>query len=275
LLDLDDAESFRVFARVSTFADEKRRLVFFLLDHASLTEGDPVTLEVLTKVATDEPFDADHIVTTLIESQPGDVITYDLVWSYIDQDDLRNRSWDDFLGSYGLDGVIQGRIDARCLLSPVEPPRELEEVIQEMRLCFAFGQLTAVHACVARFSKLRSPTFVYASAIFQRKNSTASFSSRTTPQLGGFRRSRPLGARTVKRPFVSTRVHPKLSMAQTNRKGLAKWRRELFDLSNVYTEDMRIDFEHRPNNTVRVNCCPQSDWTVCVSFAPSGVHLSH
>ena len=146
MLDLDDAESFRVFARVSTFADEKRRLVFFLLDHASLTEGDPVTLEVLTKVATDEPFDADHIVTTLIESQPGDVITYDLVWSYIDQDDLRNRSWDDFLGSYGLDGVIQGRIDARCLLSPVEPPRELEEVIQEMRLCFAFGQLTAVHA---------------------------------------------------------------------------------------------------------------------------------
>ena len=97
-------------------------------------------------IAGDKPFESDHIIKAIIEPQPGDLVIYNLQWSYIDQDDLQNRSWDDFLGNYGLDGVIQGRLDARCLLTPVDTPKELEDIIDEMRLCFAFGQITAVFA---------------------------------------------------------------------------------------------------------------------------------
>lgn len=146
LLDFDDSEALRAYARVSMFVEEKRRLVFFLLDHASVFEAEPPILRVFSMIAADKPFAADHIVKSIVAPQPGDSVTYDLQWSYIDQDDLRNRSWDDFLGNYGLDGVIQGRLDARCLITSVDTPKELNDIIEEMRLCFAFGQITAVYA---------------------------------------------------------------------------------------------------------------------------------
>lgn len=146
LLNSDDSEALRAYAQVSTFVEEKRNLIFFLLDHASVFDADAPTLRVLSMIAGDKPFESDHIIKAIIEPQPGDLVIYNLQWSYIDQDDLQNRSWDDFLGNYGLDGVIQGRLDARCLLTPVDTPKELEDIIDEMRLCFAFGQITAVFA---------------------------------------------------------------------------------------------------------------------------------
>jgi len=145
-LDFDDDEAMRVYFRVSRFVEEKKRLALFLIETPGIFEADSNIFNILSTIALDRPLAADQFVSKLFDPQPGDDINYNIYWSYLDQKELFNKSWDDFLSNYSLGQVIQGQLDARCLLTTIPIPREIYSIIEEMRICFAFGQCTAVCA---------------------------------------------------------------------------------------------------------------------------------
>jgi hypothetical protein len=88
---------------------------------------------------------ADRILQPLVADNTRQFDTYEMEFCYLDDSQLQELSWDDFHRNYSLDGYIDGQIVARCLISPVRLPTTISKILDEIRMCYGFGQLVAIY----------------------------------------------------------------------------------------------------------------------------------
>jgi len=141
-----DPESLRVYATVYKYIEEKRRLALILLESEVYIHPDKELLHICRCVLENKPTDADKIITPLLEDDGDDYSRYNMGWSYLEDEKLHTMSWDGFLGNHSLDCVMEGHIEARCILSSVRFPESFGRIIDEIRISYAFNSLTAVHS---------------------------------------------------------------------------------------------------------------------------------
>jgi hypothetical protein len=134
---------------INSYVEEKRRLTLNLLkwphEAATLTTKDPTAIRVLNRIGRRQPLAADEIVQPLVASDEKRFEQFGLLWSYIPDTEASDISWDSFHGWHGTDDYLKGIIVARPLLATVSTRLALSRIIQEIRMCYAFGQFIAVY----------------------------------------------------------------------------------------------------------------------------------
>jgi hypothetical protein len=141
-----------VYAAAQDYTDEKRQLALNLLTEpqfVTITTSDPAATSIIRAIGLNEPLAADRILQPLIEpsstAERRAVVEYDMDCSYLDDSELHDLSWDEFHRWYSTSGYIDGQIVARCLVSPVPLRPEIRKILDEVRMCYGFGQMAAIH----------------------------------------------------------------------------------------------------------------------------------
>jgi hypothetical protein len=141
-----DPGALRIYATIYKYIEEKRRLALVLLESEIFVHSDNELLHICRSVLENKPIDADHIINPLLEDEGDDYSRYNMGWSYLEDEKLHSMSWDGFLGNHSLDYVMEGHIEARCLVSAVSLPDSFKSILDEIRINYAFGNLTSVHS---------------------------------------------------------------------------------------------------------------------------------
>ena len=134
---------------VDSYVSEKRLFTLNALrfphKSATVTTQDPVATRVINRIGRNLPLPADKLVQPLVATDEDAFDDFGLMWSYLPDSEIHEISWDTFHGWHGTDGYMDGQIAVRPLITPVPAPRALSEIIQEIRMCYAFGQMIAIH----------------------------------------------------------------------------------------------------------------------------------
>lgn len=141
-------DSLLSYLQAHSYIDEKRQFALNLLtfpEYSTITTTDPIAIEVISRVGRRRALEADKILQPLAASDPSLYDEYGLATSYLPDSELQDLSWDQFHGAHGTEGYVFGRIITRPLISPVSLPRSMPEILEEIRMCYAFGQMTAIH----------------------------------------------------------------------------------------------------------------------------------
>jgi hypothetical protein len=147
-IDRGDEIALLVSVRVNYYVSEKRELTLNLLiwpDYSTIKTADAIAIDVIHRVGRREPLAADKILQPLVIDNSEDYSQYDLAVSYLPDSKLYDVSWDEFHGWHGTEGYVLSRIIARALISPVTLPPSIPKIMNEIRMCYAFGQTIAVH----------------------------------------------------------------------------------------------------------------------------------
>jgi hypothetical protein len=112
---------------------------------ATLTTSDSVAASVIRAIGLNQPLPADRILQPIVADASKQFDDYEMEFSYLDDSQLQDLSWDEFHRWYFTSGYIHGQIVTRCLISPVTLPPTLPKILDEVRMCYAFGQLAAIY----------------------------------------------------------------------------------------------------------------------------------
>ena len=143
-----DTDALKVCLAVALYIAGKHTLTLNLLGfpkYATITSADPVAVDVIRRVGRRQPLAADKILQPLVIGNSDEYDDYGMAVSYLSDSELLHFSWEDFHGWYGCERYVLGRIVARSLISPVMLPKSVPDIIDEIRMCYAFGQIIAVH----------------------------------------------------------------------------------------------------------------------------------
>ena len=157
---------------INSYVEEKRRFTLNLLkwphEAATFTTTDTVAIRVLNRVGRRQPLPGDEIVRPLVAPDAERFEQFGLLWSYIPDSEASDISWDSFHGWHGTDDYLAGIIVARPLIAPVQVPGTLSKIIQEIRMCYAFGQLIAVYGlCRTLFETALTDVCVHVGVLTQ------------------------------------------------------------------------------------------------------------
>jgi hypothetical protein len=134
---------------VNSYVSEKRLFTLNVLQFphksATVTTADPVATRVINRIGRNLPLPADKIVQPLVASDEKAFEEFGLIWSYLPDSEIHDLAWESFHGWHGTAGYMDGQIAVRPLVTPVSAPGALAEIIQEIRMCYAFGQMIAIH----------------------------------------------------------------------------------------------------------------------------------
>jgi hypothetical protein len=138
----------RAYMASDEYMDNKRHLainLFTCLDLVTLTTADSVAASVIRNVGLNRPLPADRILKPLVADNNKHFDDYEMEFSYLDDSELQNLSWDEFHRWYSTVGYIHGQIVTRCLITPVSLPPAIPKLLDEVRMCYAFGQMAAIY----------------------------------------------------------------------------------------------------------------------------------
>jgi hypothetical protein len=144
-LEQSKKQALRVYGAVRDYIESKQQLARNLLGRYTLTTTDRTAETVIRAIGLDEPLAADRIVKPLLAQDPKLFEDYGMGNSYLEDSELENMSWDDFHASYSVVGFVHGQILTRVLILPVTPPKTIPSIINEIQVCYSFGQMTAIH----------------------------------------------------------------------------------------------------------------------------------
>lgn len=143
-----DRQALGVYLAAQDYIDSKRQLAINLLtcpDLVTLTTADSTAASVIRAIGLNHSLPADHVLRPLVATDTEQFNDYNMESSYLDDGELRNLSWDEFHRWYSGDRYIEGQLATRCLISPVPLPSTLRSILDEVRMCYAFGQMTAIY----------------------------------------------------------------------------------------------------------------------------------
>jgi len=141
-------QALRVYYGAQEYMDAKRQLALNLLTSpklATLTTTDSVAASVIRAIGLNQPLPADRILQPIVADASKQFDDYEMEFSYLDDSQLQDLSWDEFHRWYSTSGYIHGQIVTRCLISPVTLPPALPKILDEVRMCYAFGQMAAIY----------------------------------------------------------------------------------------------------------------------------------
>jgi hypothetical protein len=111
----------------------------------TLRTADPVATSVIRAIGLRKPLPADRILRPLVADNTKEFDTYEMEVNYLDDSHLLNLSWDEFHAWHSASNYIDGPLATRCLISPVALPPALPKLLDEVRMSYAFGQVTAIY----------------------------------------------------------------------------------------------------------------------------------
>ena len=147
-IDSGDEDELLISPQVKNYVTEKRDLTVTLLtrrDYSTITTADGIAIDVIRRIGRRQPLEADKIVQPLMTSDSDDYDQYGLAVSYVSDSTLQDLSREEFHGWHGTEGYVLRRLVARALISPVTLPQSIPKIMEEIRMCYAFGLTIAIH----------------------------------------------------------------------------------------------------------------------------------
>lgn len=138
-------QALRVYYGARDYIDTKRQLARALLGRCIVTTVDQTAATVIRAIGLNEPLPADKILRTILTTDPKLFEDYGMAYSYLEDSELEDVSWNEFHGSYSVSGYVSGQIVTRVLICPISPPNAISTILGEIQMCYAFGQMTAIH----------------------------------------------------------------------------------------------------------------------------------
>jgi len=138
-------QALRVYYVAQDYIDTKRKLARVLLGRCTIATTDQTAATVIRAIGLDEPLPADKILKPVLAVDPKLFEDYGMAYSYLEDSELEEVSWNEFHGSYPVSGYVSGQIVTRVLICPTSPPKAIPCIIAEIQMCYAFGQMTAIH----------------------------------------------------------------------------------------------------------------------------------
>jgi hypothetical protein len=140
-----DRQALRVYLAAQDYIEAKSQLARCLLGRCTVTTTDSTATAVIRSIGLDEPLPADKVLEPVLANDPRLFEDYGMGYSYLKDSELEDVSWNEFHGSYSVSGYVSGQIVTRVLICPVTPPKAIPSILGEIQMCYAFGQMTAIH----------------------------------------------------------------------------------------------------------------------------------
>ena len=140
-----DRQALRVYLAVQDYIEAKSQLARCFLGRCTVTTIDSKATTVVRSIGLDEPLPADNVLEPVLANDPKLFEDYGMRYSYLKDSELEDVSWNEFHGSYSVSGYVLGQIVTRVLICPVTPPKAIPSILGEIQMCYAFGQMTAIH----------------------------------------------------------------------------------------------------------------------------------
>lgn len=140
-----DKQACRAYAAAQDYTESKRLLTRTLLRLRTVSTSDRTAERVIRSIGLNEPLPADRILQPILAADPKQYETYGLAYSYLEDSELEDVSWNEFHGWYSVDGYVLGQIVTRVLVTPKSPPEVISTILSEIQMCYAFGQTTAIY----------------------------------------------------------------------------------------------------------------------------------